>query len=44
MNVLITGAGGFLGYHLVNFISQKIKKVNLFTLGRKKVPKCKHFF
>jgi len=45
MNIIITGAGGFLGDHLINFLSHKIQeKVSIYSLGTKELPKCKYYY
>ena len=45
MNIIITGAGGFLGQHLINFLSENInEEVSIYSLGSKSLPKCKNYY
>ncbi len=45
MNIIITGAGGFLGQHLINFLSENInEEVLIYSLGTKKLSKCKNYY
>ena len=44
MNIVITGAGGFLGQHLINYLNKTLSKdFSIFSLGNKKVPNCKNY-
>ena len=45
MNILITGAGGFLGQHLINYLQKNINKdFSIYILGNKKIPNCKNYY
>ena len=44
MNIVITGAGGFLGQHLINYLNKiLIKDFFIFNLSSKKIPNCKNY-
>ena len=41
MNILITGAGGFLGQHLINFLLKSLHEDDfIYNLGKKKISNC----
>ena len=44
MNIVITGAGGFLGQHLINYLYKILSEdFSIFNLSSKKIPNCKNY-
>lgn len=44
MNIVITGAGGFLGQHLINYLNKILSEdFSIFNLSSKKIPNCKNY-
>ena len=45
MKIAITGSGGFLGHHLINFLYENInEEISVYNLGTKNLSKCINYY